>query len=86
MPYTARGYSIEWCGQGQRACKAHPAIWGLHCEANTSINESISCHSEGAKRLRNLKLDPSGKAFRMTTKQGSYSNDVFIYCNADISW
>ena len=54
-----------------------PEDYGLHAArlisnphgARTTMNESISRHSEGAKRLRNLKQDPSGKAFRMTTKQ-----------------
>ncbi|HHV18736.1 MAG TPA: hypothetical protein GXZ27_07745 [Thermoanaerobacterales bacterium] len=32
--------------------------------ACTTKNESISRHSEGAKRLRNLKKDPSGKDFQ----------------------
>jgi len=31
------------------------------CGARTTINESTSCHFDGAKRLKNLKQDASGK-------------------------
>ena len=44
--------------------------------ARTTVNESISCHSEGAKRLKNLKLDPSGIALRMTRSLDFHSNEV----------
>lgn len=34
----------------------------------------VSCHSERAKRLKNLKQDPFGQAFRMTKEHCFHGN------------